>query len=149
MNLQDFMRSWERAGRWAFVVLPPAQLPATATEDDYVAAAASLERVAPEPAGVAYTAALARWPHNAVALIGLGNIAYGGHRLADAERAYRQATLEHPESGDAWNNLAQVLHESGQDPEALTAARRAVAIGGERVSTYRETLEGLGPVPAR
>jgi len=149
MSLRDFARSWERAGRWAFVVLPPAQLPATATQDDYVAAAASLERVSPAPAGAAYTAALTRWPGNLVARIGLGNIAYGAHRLADAESAYRQATLEHPESGDAWNNLAQVLHETGRDAEALTAARRAVAIGGERAASYRETLQAMEPAPAR
>ena len=149
MGLSDFARSWERAGRWAFVVLPPGQLPATAREDDYVAAAASLERVAPAPAGAAYAAALARWPGNVVALVGLGNIAYGAHRLADAERAYRKATEDHPESGDAWNNLAQVLHEAGRDAEAITAARRAVTIGGERASIYRETLDAIGPPTAR
>jgi len=145
MDLNDFARSWERAGRWAFVVLPPGQLPATAVEDDYVAAAASLERVAPAAAGVAYAAALARWPANVVARIGLGNVAYGENRLADAEQAFRQATRDHPEAGDAWNNLAQVLHETGRDAEAMAAAQRAVMLGGERAATYRETLDAIAP----
>jgi len=140
MPLKDFARSWERAGRWAFVVLPPTQLPATVQEDDYLAAAASLERVAPAQAGTAYATALTRWPHNTVALIGLGNIAYGEHRLGDAEHAYRRATLTNAKSADAWNNLAQVLLETGRRDEARAAAQRAVAIGGERAAAYRETL---------
>jgi len=149
MRLSDFARSWDRAGRWAFVVLPPGELPATGGADDTMAAAANLERVAPEAAGVVYAAALARWPGNVVARIGLGNVAYRAHRLGDAEQAYRRATVDHPESGDAWNNLAQVLHETGRDAEALAAARRAVAIGGERVPAYRETLDAIEPPPAR
>ena len=148
MTLPDFQRSWERAGRWAFVALPPQKLPATAREDDYVAAAADLERVAPPAAAVAYGTALTRWPGNLVARIGLGNIAYGAQRLDDAQREYRRATVDHPQSGDAWNNLAQVLHESGRDDDARDAARRAIAIGGERAPAYRATLDAMGPVPA-
>ncbi len=147
MDLPDFARSWERAGRWSFVALPPRELPASVTEDDAVAADANLERVAPAAAAEAYAATLARWPANATARIGLGNVAYGAHRLGEAEQAYRQATIDHPDSGDAWNNLAQVLHETGRDAEALTAAQRAVAIGGPRVAAYRETLRGI-PEPA-
>ena len=149
MPLQEFSRAWERAGRWAFVVLPPEQLPAAAQEDDYIAAAASLERVAPAAAGTAYATALTRWPHNAVALIGLGNVAYGEHRLGDAEQAYRRATLTNANSADAWNNLAQVLHETGRRDEARAAAQRAVAIGGERAAAYRDTLGSIESSTAR
>jgi predicted Zn-dependent protease len=138
-----FGRAWGRAGRWAFVALPPGQLPATATEDDYVAAAADLERVLPAAAAQAYGAALERWPGDLVARIGLGNIAYGAHRLDEAERQYRRATQDHAESADAWNNLAQVLHETGRDGEAAAAARRAIALGGERAGSYRETLDAI------
>jgi predicted Zn-dependent protease len=129
--------------------VPPGQIPATAEEDDFVAAAANLERVAPDAAAQAYGAALARWPDNLVARIGLGNVAYGARRLDDAEREYRQATMDHAKSGDAWNNLAQVLHETGRDREAADAARRAITLGGERGASYRSTLDAIEAVPAR
>lgn len=57
-----------------------------------------------------------------------------------AEAAYRRATADHPDAADAWNNLAQVLHETRQQQEAQTAARRAVEIGGERHAIYLATL---------
>jgi len=141
VSFSRFDRTWARGARWAFLALPPGQIPATATEDSYVAAAADLERVAPASARIAYEAALARWPHDLVARIGLGNLAYASHDRTTAEEQYRLATQEHPDSADAWNNLAQVLHESGRDEEALSAAERAVAIGGARESIYRATRE--------
>jgi tetratricopeptide (TPR) repeat protein len=145
----QFEHSWARAGRWAFVAVPPGQTPATASEDGFVAAAADLERAVPDAARVAYDTALDRWPGNLVARIGLGNIAYGAQRLDEAERQFRQATLEHADSGDAWNNLAQVLHETGRDGEAAAAAERAVALGGERESIYRATLQAIVAAPPR
>lgn len=139
MTLHDFDHSWTKSGRWAFVVVPPDQIPASATEPDYVDAVIAFDRVSPQSARVAYASALARWPGNLIARIGLGNAAYGQHDLITAESEYRRATLDHPDSGDAWNNLAQVLHELGNDPAALEAADRAVAIGGPRLAIYQAT----------
>jgi tetratricopeptide (TPR) repeat protein len=140
---RDFESSWAKAGNWAFVAVPPGKLPATASEDTFVAAAASLERVSPEAARDAFRGALAKWPGNLAARIGLGNIAYGLRRLPVAEVEYRQATVDHPDSGDSWNNLAQVLHDMGLDKEAMAAAQRAIAIGGPRQQTYHSTLEAI------
>jgi tetratricopeptide (TPR) repeat protein len=140
---EEFERSWSRAGRWAFVALAPDRLPATATADAYVAAAAALERSVPDAAAIAYRTALGRWPENLVARLGLGNIAYAQHRLEDAQAQYRRAADEHPDAADAWNNLAQALHELGRDGEALPAARRAVQIGGPRAAEYRDTLHQI------
>jgi len=141
MNLDDFDRSWVKAGRWAFVALPPDRLPATAGEAEYVAAAVALERVVPAAAEGAYRTALGTWPHNLVARIGFGNTAYRRGDIDAAEAAFRQAAADHPESGDAWNNLAQALHARGQTAAAREAAERAVAIGGPRLPAYRRTLE--------
>jgi tetratricopeptide (TPR) repeat protein len=143
MDLAAFDRSWAKSGRWAFVALPPDQLPATANEADYVAAAVALERVLPAAAEGAYRTALKAWPRNLLTRIGIGNAAYRRGDLAAAEAAFRQAAAEHPQSGDAWNNLAQVLHERGNEPAAREAAERAVAIGGPRLPTYRRTLESI------
>ncbi|MGN2392821.1 PA2778 family cysteine peptidase [Pelomicrobium sp. G1] len=139
----SFERTWARSGYWAMVALPPQRLPATAQERTYVAAAVALERVDPDAARRAYATALERWPRSLTARIGLGNTAYTRGDLAGAEAAYRQAVLDYPQSADAWNNLAQVLVESGKKAEALTAAERAVSLGGPRLSQYRATLEAI------
>jgi tetratricopeptide (TPR) repeat protein len=139
----SFERTWARSGHWAMVALPPQRLPATAQERTYVAAAVALERVDPDAARRAYATALERWPQNLPARIGLGNTAYARGDLASAEAAYRQAVQDHPQSADAWNNLAQVLVESGKKAEALIAAERAVSLGGPRLSQYRATLEAI------
>lgn len=147
MTLSTFERTWARGGHWAMVALLPQQLPETAVEADYVAAAAALERVTAAAARQAYAAALARWPANFAARIGTGNAAYALGDLTAAEAAYRRATLDHPQVGDAWNNLAQVQFELGRKNEALIAAQRAVALGGPRIAHYRTTLETITASP--
>nr|WP_236589386.1 PA2778 family cysteine peptidase [Ramlibacter aurantiacus] len=143
MPFDQFDRSWAKGERWAFVALPPDRLPATARESAYVAAAADFERVSPVSGPRAYEAALAAWPGNLFARLALGNAAYRQRQLARARDHYQQAALAHPGSGDAWNNLGQVLSELGEPDEAARAARRAVAIGGPRSSTYAATLSGI------
>jgi tetratricopeptide (TPR) repeat protein len=149
MRIADFDRSWVKAERWAFVALPPDRLPATARETDFVAAAAALERVSPTNARRAYQTALAAWPKNLFARIALGNVAYRLRQLDVAQAEYRQATVDHPEAADAWNNLAQVLFEIGELREARDAATRAVAIGGPRLKIYESTLATIKSAAAR
>lgn len=140
MRIADFDRSWAKSGRWAFVALTPERLPATAREHEFVAAAAALERASLPAARRAYQTALAAWPQNLLARMGSGNAAYRLHQLDAAQAEYRQATLDHPDAADAWNNLAQVLFETDRRQEALDAARRAVTLGGPRVKIYEATL---------
>lgn len=139
-----FERTWERAGYWAMVALPPGRLPSTATEAAYVSAAVALEKAGtPESAEAAYEAALKRWPRNLAARIGLGNAAYALGDLKRAEKSYRQATLDHPDSAIAFNNLAQALADQKRYPEALAAANQAVSLGGPEQAAARETREQI------
>lgn len=148
MGFGEFDRRWQKSGRWAFVAVPPERLPASASEDRYVAAAVTLEAVAPAAAERAYRSALERWPENLAARLGQGNLAYRRHDLAAAEAAYRRATADHPEAAAAWNNLAMTLHAAGRRGEALAAVKRAIEIGGPWRDYYlrtRATIEGGGP----
>jgi len=147
MPLDTFEHTWARSGHWAMAALPPDRLPATAVESTYLAAVAALERVAPAAARRGYESALGRWPWSVVARLGLGNASYALGDLPGAAAAYLRATLDHPEAADAWNNLAQALHESGSRAQALAAARRAVSLGGPRLPAYRETLDGILRAP--
>lgn len=143
MTLSNFERTWARSDYWAMTTVPPRQLPATAREDVYVAAAVALERVSVSDARTAYRTALARWPRNYLARMGLGNTAYAVNDLAAAEEAFRQAAQDHPDAADAWNNLAHVLHQAGRRAEALDAAQRAIALGGSRLPQYERTLKSI------
>lgn len=139
-----FERTWRRADYWAMVALPPERLPFTAEELPYVQAVAALERLArwPETA-TAYATALERWPKSLAARLGLGNSRHALGDLHGAEEAFRQAALDHPDAGVAFNNLAQTLLEQDRLPEAQAAARRALELGGPHRDTFRETLKQI------
>jgi tetratricopeptide (TPR) repeat protein len=144
LPLATFEHTWERAGYWAMLALPPGTVPRTATEVGYVSAAVALEMTGrPKDAEAAYEAALRRWPDNLTARIGLGNTAYALGDITRAENAYRQAALDHPDSQIAFNNLAQILADQKRYPEALAAANRAVSLGGPEQDAARDTLEQI------
>ncbi len=147
MTLTTFENTWARSKHWAMLALQPHQLPKTATEAEYVAASVALERVHPSSALYSYAAALERWPKNLIARIGLGNVAFSQGDFDVAERSYRRATVDHPESGDAWNNLAQVLLELDRKDDALRAVTRAISLGGPRLENYQRTLSNIAGLP--
>jgi len=144
LPLTTFERTWARSGYWAMLAMPPGRMPHTASETAYVAAATALEKnVPPQTIEAAYEAALERWPHNLASRIGLGNAAYAQGDVQRAEETYRQATLEHPDSPIAFNNLAQALVDQKRYSEALDAAHRAVSLGGPELAAARDTLEQI------
>jgi len=143
MTLSVFERTWARSGYWAVVAASPEQVPVTAAQDRYVSAAAALERASPAAARRAYAAALERWPLDATALLGAGNTAYAMKDLSAAEHAYRRATVAHPDSPDAWNNLAQALLDLGRTADARSAITRALQLGGPRSAAYRATADAI------
>jgi hypothetical protein len=148
MSLSVFERTWARGEYWAMVALPVSELPATAEPDSMVTAVAALERLNPQAAQSAYSTALQRWPAQPLLLMGSGNAAYAlGDRTA-AAAAYSAAAQADPTLADAWNNLAQVLMEQGQRNEALQALRKALALGGPRLTVYQQLEQQLLAKPA-
>lgn len=144
LPLTTFEHTWKRSGYWAMLALPPNRMPRSATEDAYLSSAVALEQAGwPQNAEAAYQAALNRWPDNLSARIGMGNTAYTQGDVPRAEKAYRQATLDHPESAVAFNNLAQSLADQQRYPEALASANQAVNLGGPEQAAAQETLEQI------
>lgn len=141
VRFEVFERTWARGGHWALAVLPPDRLPATATLDDTLTAALGIERAQrPAEAAAAYATVAEKWPDSFGAWIGLGNAQYVLEDHAAAEKAYRRAIAVRPAAAEAWNNLAYALSGQGRRAEAIAAAERAVALGGEAAEQYRETL---------
>jgi len=144
MPLDTFEHTWRRSGYWAMLALPPRRLPASVAADNYLSAVARLERTGPpESARGAYERALERWPDELTALIGLGNSAHRAGDFEAAEHAFRRATIAHPRSAAAHNNLAQTLEELDRHDEALAEARVAVGLGGPLEDTSIRTLDAI------
>jgi len=132
LPLKTFEHLWARGGYWAMLVVPAGQLPATANEADYMTAVVALEKVSNlSRAEAAYRAGLQRWENNLTAWIGLGNVRYAQGDMQSAEQSFRQASLRHPESAIAYNNLAQTLLEQQRYAEALVAVAHAISLGGD------------------
>ena len=114
-----FMRTWDRAERWARVAVPPGRIPATAEPLPYLAAAADLEQVGQTAsASKAYQAAAERWPDQPAALLGMGNIAWNGGQQAEAIEHFSELVRRFPSYPAGWNNLATGMQEMGCDAAA-------------------------------
>lgn len=137
-----FEFSW---ARWALVVSNPDRLSAGASLTDALDAAAGLERAGKfNAAASTYEAIAERWPGDFAALMGIGRNRHALRDLPGAEAALRKAIAAAPGSAaPAWNDLAYVLAGLGRREAALDAARAAIALGGENIADYRETLELL------
>jgi len=139
-----FEKVWQPGGYWAMVAMPPGRVPVTATETGYATAVVALEQAGQtRNASIAYRAMLERWPDSLSAQMGNGNTAYASHDLATAEAAFRRATVDHPDSAAAFNNLAQVLSDQGRFDAALDAAEHAVSLGGPLLPETRSTLDEI------
>ena len=127
-----FLRSWRLADHWGLVILRPGELPARPDRTRYLKAVAALEGGGqPAAARVAYRAALEQWPGEAVARLGLGNVALALGEAHEAEGIYRQLLDDDPGNASARNNLAQALAEQGCYSAALHEIDRARAQAGE------------------
>jgi tetratricopeptide (TPR) repeat protein len=129
MSPTYFRATWDRADRWAMILLEPGRLPARADFGRYMEAAAGLESVGRlDEAGQAYRAAAQHWPGESLPRLALANIALARGDEATAERELRAALSLAPDDVAARNNLAEVLHSMGC-PES---ARREIAIAARR-----------------
>jgi tetratricopeptide (TPR) repeat protein len=144
MPIGVFEYLWKDDGHWAMVAVPPERVPVTATEARYASAVIALEKSGQiRNAHTAYNALLKRWPSSLAGQMGRGNTAYALKDLATAESAFRQATLDHPDSAAAFNNLAQTFADRGKLDDALAAAQHAVRLGGPLLAASQATLEEI------
>lgn len=141
MGMKLFERTWKRADYWGMVALNPGELPAGEEVRGYFLSAAAFEHnAAPARADAAWRAGLERWPDSIELLMGHGNFLYAGGDAEGAAAQFRAATEYAPTYAPAYNNLAEALLDLGHIWEAQQAARRAVALGGEYLSIYHQTL---------
>jgi len=123
-----FLRTWSRSGNWGLVMLDAGELPAADDAAGYLRALAAVEATGGLAlARAGYRAALARWPGNRLARLGLGNVALAGGEAETAAAHYRALLADDPDDLIALNNLAEALSRAGRMDEALQAIGRALA----------------------
>lgn len=153
MSLQTFERTWARSERWAFVVLPPDTLPATATQAAVREGRLGFARTAPPArAATAWRAAAERWPDDVVLGMGLGNSLMQASQPRAAAEAFARLA-EATDHAAAWNNLASVRLQLGERDAAREAARRAVLRAAvaepDLLRTAQDTLAEAHTPPPR
>ncbi|TVP54466.1 MAG: bacteriocin-processing peptidase family protein [Halomonadaceae bacterium] len=130
--LPVFMRTWDRAERWAVVMLDPGELAATAEPLSWLRAASDLEQTGQtQSAYRAYQAALKRWPEQPAARFGLANSAATLGQDALAIQHLLTLTQEHPQLAAAWHNLGFMLTRA-QCPLGAKAAQQCAAARDQR-----------------
>ena len=150
MPAQQFLATWDRAGRWAMVALRPGELPPAPDFASYMNAAAGLEAVGrAAEAQLAYEAAVREWPDRALPRLALANLAVARGDLEGAERGFSAAVQLDPADAAARNNRAEVLRRMG----CVTAARREVeraevaAAGGPLEASVASTARQVADMP--
>ena len=109
MPFAVFERTWRRGDFWGLLVLPPDQLPASATETDILRAAAALERTGMfDAAEVLYETGAANWPMHWLWQFGVANARFGKGDLRGAQRALRRAQVLGPNIPEVRANLEHV-----------------------------------------
>ena len=103
-----------------------------------------MERVSDrQTARRAYATFVKRWPEHLNGAIALANADYGLGDLPQAESVLRAATLRHPKSVVALNNLAQVVSDRDRPAEALELIDEAIALGGPFMVHAQETRQQI------
>jgi hypothetical protein len=123
-----FDNTWRRAERWALVIVPLSNVPATASVATYLRTAYAFEQTGMDQQALsAYQSASRKWPESHGAWITLGNMEYEFGHFTEAVSALMNAAQLSPETPMVWNNLAYALHASGcveQARQSLQCAYR-------------------------
>ncbi len=139
-SVERFVYSWERAGRWGMVVLPPGVLPATATPERYTRALSDAAgRLPAGDVAVNFDAAVARWGNSPTLLFAAANNAYASGDLSRAEGLYRRLLALDAGQVAARNNLATLLLDRG----CVTTGQREAAMALHTADPVSPFLEAL------
>ncbi len=154
MSISTFMALWKRSDNWGVVLLPPGQLPASASPKLFLRAAYDLEKTGMrDDAIIAYKSALLRWPKDIDIYFALANAYYHSHQFTKAEQSYHKLLSLEPAHTMALNNLANLLCRTGRKKDAMRVIRKAVTedVGMQSIlkSTRKEIIQGCAPLPKR
>ncbi|WP_043532460.1 PA2778 family cysteine peptidase [Litchfieldella xinjiangensis] len=143
-RLESFKRfdsTWARSGYWAFVALPPGELPVSIGPSRAMDAIAAFEHAQGTEASLpAWQATVSRWPQHAMAWFALGNAQHANGDATAAAESFEKATDEDPTLTVAWLNLGLTLEGLGEIQRARQALQQAASASGQWQETARQAL---------
>lgn len=139
MPMRRLLQTWDRGGRWMLVVTRADEVPASASANAWLRAAAPFESLGQlELATRAYETAVRRWPDAALAWAALGNIrARRGDARAAAE-AFRRSLALDAGLHLVRNNYAWTLASAGCRADAIDELRAGLR---DAAAMERDVLE--------
>lgn len=144
VSIETFAAIWQRSANWGVVLLPPGELPSSASPKKYLKSAYDLEKTGMvDEAIVAYKSALRRWPRDTSTLFALGNAYYSTNQLNSAEETYREILLIDKTHPFALNNLADLLCHTNRAEEALKVLDTAVTTNAKILSIINSTRQEI------
>jgi tetratricopeptide (TPR) repeat protein len=124
-----FERTWQRAKHWAYVMMPPGEVPVTANALDFSRSARDLMQSGHKQAAMtAFQAASQHWPDKALPQMTLGNVLYDSEDYKGAQQAFSRAVAAEPDNAQGWNNLAYALLANQCRVAAIKAVGCAVRL---------------------
>jgi cellulose synthase operon protein C len=106
-----------------------------------------LARLRYDLAGIAYEAILSREERNVAGLVGVSRGLVGMGRLSEAIEKLSQAAEWHPEHGEIWTALGELLERRGEYDEAEQAFERALSLAPDSEDAavgYAEVFRATG-----
>lgn len=142
LSARRFAATWSRGGNWGIVVLDPQTPPLGLAPRNYLEAAAALENTGSHRVALtAFRSAVAAWPGEPLAQLGVANNLYYLNRHEAAARAYRTLLDAHPDHAVAVHNLTMLLLELGRPCEARRLLADAAALDGPLLDTARRRVD--------
>ncbi|SEK48471.1 PA2778 family cysteine peptidase [Halomonas daqiaonensis] len=143
-SFKRFDATWARSDRWAFVVLPPGEMPATGDGNESLDAIADFERVQGAQAALpAWEALVTQHPQVAMGHFALGNARHVTGDSQGAIEAFEDAATQDPELAVAWLNLGLLQRNRGEITQAREALTRAAELPGRWQAQARDALAAL------
>ncbi|HUJ10087.1 MAG TPA: PA2778 family cysteine peptidase [Verrucomicrobiae bacterium] len=145
MRAEDFLRHWDRAGRWTLLVCPPEKATWRLSADEHNDLGVFFERGGLlGQATQHYLAATQLRPENSYFRMNLGNALLKQRRLHEAADTFARAVELDSENADAMNNLAYTYLEMGRNlDDAIGLCRKAMALRPSRNAYYLDTLGAI------
>jgi tetratricopeptide (TPR) repeat protein len=126
VDFYTFQNTWNKADNWAYVLVDPGSMPASAEALGYIRASHDLFQAGlQQEAILAFRQGAVAWPEKSIVQMALANAEY---QLGNYEAAYDALLNElsfHANNASAWNNLAYTLLRRACYSEAQEAVQCA------------------------
>lgn len=140
LSFQRFIKTWERGGHWAYVIVPAQVIPSTSSAEEVIENALLFEKLEKNKvATMIYQAMISRWPERFEAYLGLAGLLYKEGKKTEALTHIELALLKSPKNPALLFNAAFLHQERGNHKQALKLKAEALrTVPNDDQESYRQ-----------